>query len=126
MDDFGVRLLRIVTTDNWQRKVLDALFEPEQYTASWGALRFNVFIDGIDTFCFLNGDIRNLFHFRDTILMRKEGLLSSGTVNGHRVICYPEQLAFVQEYFGDLADIATITMDDLENVLEIDRPSLIE
>ena len=58
--------------------------------------------------------------------MRKEGLLSSGTINGHRVICYPEQLAFVQEYFGDLADIATVTMDDLENVLEIDRPSLIE
>ena len=126
MDDFGVRLLRIVTTDNWQRKVLDALFEPEQYIASWGTLRFNVFIDGIDIFCFLNGDIRNLFHFRDTILMRKEGFLSSGTVNGHRVICYPEQLAFVQEYFGDLADIATVTMDDLENVLEIDRPSLIE
>ena len=75
---------------------------------------------------FLNGDIRNLFHFRDTILMRKEGLLSSGTINGHRVICYPEQLAFVQEYFGDLADIAAVTMDDLENVLEIDRPSLIE
>ena len=126
MDDFGVRLLRIVTTDNWQRKVLDALFEPEQYIASWGSLRFNVFVDGIDTFCFLNGDIRNLFHFRDTILMRKEGFLSSGTVNGHRVICYPEQLAFVQEYFGDLADIATVTMDDIENVLEIDRPSLIE
>ena len=32
----------------------------------------------------------------------------------------------VQKFFGDLAEVATVTMDDLENVLEIDRPSLIE
>ena len=125
-DDFGVRLLRIVTSDNWQQKLLDSLFEPEQYISSWGGLQFNVLIDGIDTFCFLNGDIRNLFNFRDTILMRKEGLLPSTLIIGHKVICFPEQLSFVQKFFGDLADIFTVTMDDLERVLEIDRPSLIE
>ena len=126
MDDFGVRLLRIMTLDNWRKKLLDALFEPEQYTTSWGTLQFDMIVDGIDTFCFLNGDIRNLFNFRDTILMRKEGTLRSGAVSGHKVICYPEQLDLVQKFFGDLAEIATVTMDELENALEIDRPSLIE
>ena len=87
---------------------------------------FNVFVDGIDTYCFLNGDIRNLFNFRDTILMRNEGMLPSGTVRGHKVICYPEQLAFVQEFLGDLAEYATVTMDAVENALELNSLSLIE
>ena len=105
---------------------MDSLFEPEQYTTSWGGFQFNVLVDGIETCCFLNGDLRNLFNFRDTILMRKEGLLRSELVIGHKVICYPEQLDMVQKFFGDLAEVATVMMDDIENMLEIDRPSLIE
>ena len=126
MDDFGVRLLRILTSYNWQENLLFALFGPEKATSSWGSLQFEVFIDGIETFCFLDGDIRNLFRFRDMILLQKEGIGILGNIDGYKVICYPEQLAFVQKYFGDLADIATVTMDDVERVLEIDRPSLIE
>ena len=53
-------------------------------------------------------------------------MLPSGTVSGHQVICYPEQLAFVQEFFGDLAEYATVTMDAVENALELNSPSLIE
>ena len=52
--------------------------------------------------------------------------LPSGTVSGHQVICYPEQLAFVQEFFGDLAEYATVTMDAVENALELNSLSLIE
>ena len=126
MNDFGARLLRLVTSVNWREELLRSLFEPEQYTTSWGSLQFDVLVDGIDTYCFLNGDIRNLFNFRNTILMRKEGLLRHGLVVGHKVICYPEQLTLVQEFFGDLADIATVSIDDVERVLELDSPSLIE
>ena len=126
MNDFGVRFLRLVTSDNWRENLLLSLFEPKQCTTSWGGLSFNVFVDGIDTYCFLDGDIRNLFNFRDTILMRNEGLLPRNTIRGHKVICYPEQLAFVQEFFGDLVEYATVTMEAVENALELNRPSLIE
>lgn len=105
--------------------ILHSLFEPEQYTTSWGSLQFDVLIDGIATCCFLNGDIRNLFRFRDTILMHREGLSSGSAIEGYKIICYPEQLAFVQEFFGDLVD-TTVTMDEVERVLELDNPSLIE
>ena len=126
MNDFGVWFLRLVTSDNWRENLLLSLFEPKQCTTSWGGLSFNVFVDGIDTYCFLDGDIRNLFNFRDTILMRNEGLLPRNTIRGHKVICYPEQLAFVQEFFGDLVEYATVTMDAVESALELDRPSLID
>ena len=126
MDDFGVRLLRLVTSDNWQEDLLYSLFGPEKSRSSWGSLQFNIYDDGIETLCFLDGDIRNLFIFRDRILMRKEGLFPKENVRGNKIICYREQLAFVQEYFGDLVEYATVTMDDVEKVLEIDRPSLIE
>ena len=98
MDGFGARLLRIVTSDNWQENILFSLFGPEKAITSWGALQFDVLIDGIDTYCILDGDIRNLFNFRDTILMRKEGLLPSSTVDEYKIIYYPEQLAMVQEF----------------------------
>ena len=126
MNDFGARLLRVITSDNWQMNLLFSLFGQEKATSPWGGLQFHTLIDGIDTYCFLDGDIRNLFNFRDTILMRKEGLLPSDTISGHQVICYPEQLAFVQEFFCDLAEYATVTMDAVENALELNRPSLIE
>ena len=58
--------------------------------------------------------------------MRKEGSLPSDTIRGHRVICYPEQFAFVQGLFGDLAVISTVTMDAIEDAMELDRPSLIK
>lgn len=61
-----------------------------------------------------------------TILMQREGLLPSSTVDGYKIICYPEQIDLVQEFFGGLADIATVTMDDVERVLEFDSPSLNE
>ncbi len=126
MDEFGVRLLRLVTSVNWREELLSSLFEPEQYTASWGSLQFDVLIDGIETYCFLNGDIRNLFRFRETILMHREGVSSGSAIEGYKIICYPEQLAFVQEFFGDLVEYATVSMDEVERVLELDSPSLIE
>ncbi len=58
--------------------------------------------------------------------MHREGLSSGSAIEGYKIICYPEQLAFVQEFFGDLADIATVSIDDVERVLELDSPSLIE
>ena len=36
------------------------------------------------------------------------------------------QLAFVQEFLGDLAEYATVTMDAVENALELNSLSLIE
>ncbi len=126
MNDFGARLLRVITSNNWQMNLLFSLFGQEKATSPWGGLQFHTLIDGIDTYCFLDGDIRNLFNFRDTILMRNEGMLPTDTISGHQVICYPEQLAFVQEFFGDLAEYATVTMDAVENALELNRPSLIE
>ena len=59
-------------------------------------------------------------------LMRNEGFLPRNTVRGHKVICYSEQLAFVQEFFGDLVEYTTVTMDAVESALELDRPSLID
>lgn len=125
MDDFGVRLLRLITSDNWQENLLYSLFGPEKSRTSWGTLQFSMYDDGIETLCFLDGDIRNLFVFRDKILLQKEGMLP-GTVKGYKLICYPEQVGLVQEYLGDLAEIFTVTMDNVEEALELDRPSLIK
>lgn len=58
--------------------------------------------------------------------MHREGLSSGSAIEGYKIICYPEQLAFVQEFFGDLVEYATVTMDEVERVLELDNPSLIE
>lgn len=59
--------------------------------------------------------------------MHRDGLSSGSEIKGYKIICYPEQLDFVQEFFGDLVvEYATVTMDEVERVLELDSPSLIE
>ena len=43
----------------------------------------------------MDDEVRRLFRFREAILNR-EGKF--------KIICYPEQMAFLQAYFGELAE----------------------
>lgn len=65
---------------------------------------------------FLDGNIRRLFHFREAILHRDLQ---------RRVVCYHEQVQFIQKYLGDLVALRTGKIDTVENWLEIEPVSLL-
>ena len=116
MDDFGARLLRVLTTWNWQERILNALFDPKIRSYNRGSFTYDAHEKGEFQFSFLDGNIWRLFRFREAILNR------SGIF---RIICYPEQKAFLQAYFRDMAELSTVKMDDVEELLEINATSLI-
>lgn len=116
MDDFGARLLRVLTTWNWQERILNALFNRQVRSHNRGSFTYDAYENGEFQFSFLDGNIWRLFRFREAILNR------SGIF---RIICYPEQKVFLQAYFGDMAELSTVKMDDVEELLEINATSLI-
>lgn len=116
LNEFGVRLLRVLTTPDWKELTLDALFADEDRSYDRGIFTHDAYEDGVFQLSFLDGDIGRLFRFREAILDRD---------GKYKIICYPEQISFLKEYFGDLAELATVGMDPVEELLKIDTRSLI-
>ena len=116
MDDFGARLLGVLTTENWQEQILDGLFEDDDRSYNRGIFTYDAYQDGVFQLSFLDGDITRLFQFREAILDRA-GIF--------KIICYPEQIDFLRKYFGTMAELVTVKMDDIEELLEIKESSLL-
>lgn len=59
----------------------------------------------------------------------KDAFMKQGTLvdrdGKYKIICYPEQASFLREYFGNLAELATVGMDNVEDVLDIKRENLL-
>ena len=116
MNDFGVRLLRVLTTWNWREQILDGLFDEEDRSFDRGSFTYDAHVNGEFQMSFLDGNIRRLFHFREAILNRDLKC---------RVVCYHEQVEFVQKYLGDLVSLRTGKVDTVENWLNIEPVSLL-
>ena len=116
MDDFGVRLLRVLTTWNWQERILNALFNSKVRSYNRGSFTYDAHENGEFQFSFLDGNIRRLFHFRESIMNRDLRF---------RVVCYHEQMEFVQKYLADLVSLRTGRIDTVESWLEIKPVSLL-
>ena len=115
-NEFGVKLLRVLTTPDWKEKILDWAFDDEDRSYDRGIFTFDAYADGVFEFSFLDGDLGRLFRFREAILDRE---------GEYRIICYPEQLVFLEEYFGDMVEMETVKMNNLQDVLEIKESSLL-
>jgi len=115
-NEFGVRLLRVLTTPDWNEQILEGLFEDEDRSYNKGTFSYDAYEDGVFELSFLDGDIGRLFRFREAILDR-DGMF--------KVICYPEQITFLQNYFGDMVDLATMSIENVEHFLEIKRESML-
>ena len=116
MDEFGVWLLRVLTTENWQEQILDGLFEDDDRSYNRGIFTYDAYQNGVFQLSFLDGDITRLFQFREAILDR-DGIF--------KIICYPEQTDFLRNYFGTMAELVTVKMEDVEELLDIKENSFL-
>ena len=116
MNDFGVRLLRVLTTWNWKERILNGLFDEKTRSFDRGSFTYDAHVNDEFQISFLDGNIRRLFHFREAILNRDLKC---------RVVCYHEQVEFIQKYLGDLVTLRTGKIDTVESWLEIDPVNLL-
>lgn len=108
LNGFGVRLLKILTTPDWNETLLDLLFDPNDRSYGKGVFEYDARENGIYLFSFLDSDITRLNHFIDG---------TKGIERETAVICFPEQTAFVRNVVGPKVSIKTVIMDMVEDAL---------
>ena len=116
MNEFGVRLPRILTRWSWKERILSCLFRNGGRSYGRGSFTYDAYTDGVYQLSFLDGDIWRLFRFREAILDRE---------GKYQVVCYQEQAEFVRAYFGDLVTLRVGQIATVEEWFEIDSESLL-
>lgn len=116
MDDFGVRLLRILTLPNWYERLQQGLFKREVRSFGKGSFTYDAYQNGIFCLSFLDGDLWRLFRFREAILSR-EGIFC--------VYCFHEQVDFLRQYLGNAVRLVTVGIESVERVFKIEENSLL-
>ena len=108
LDEFGARLLRLLTLPDWKESVLDLLFEEEDRSFSKGNFAYDAYEDGVYVLSFLDSDIARLVSFRDSTIGQQYKL---------KIICFPEQAEFLRGYLGYHVHLMTVTMSQIEEAL---------
>ena len=117
MDANGVRQLRILTSPDWNARLLDLLFEPEARSYGRGLFEYDACVDGVYVLSHLDGDLARLIRFREAIECQ---------TGSFEVLCFPYQAGFLRVYIGQLAGIKTIGMELVEAELCPERRGLFE
>ena len=111
-DSFGTRMLKLLLTPDRNRKLLSALFDPEdRFKSGMGLTERDAVVGGVSVLSHFDGDIPRLMRFREA------AELYGGK---YEVLCFPEQAGFVTEYMGALAAVRTITIDEIEEAMKLE------
>lgn len=111
MNADGVRLLRILTIPDFNAKLMDLLFEPEERSYNRGRFEYDAYINGVYVLSHLDSDIAKLIRFNDAV--------SAQSVKAE-ILCYPYQVDFIREYTDRHVSIKTIDMDLVESELGLE------
>ncbi len=117
LNDFGMEMLRILLIPGHEERVLSKLF-PNQYRApSTASFDYDACVDGKYMTSFLSGDVAKLIRFGEGVSYRKVAA---------EVVCYPEQVKLVRNYFGSTVGIRTLSIQALSKALGIKRRDVFE
>lgn len=108
MDAFGARLLQVLTVPDWNERLLELLFDPEDRSYNRGKFEYDAVENGVYVLSFLDGDIIRLNRFREAI---------SGIQDPVEVLCFPEQMGFLRKYLGIRVVIRTIDMASVQEAM---------
>lgn len=117
MNDFGIKLLRLLSVPDWNEKLMSLLFEPDVRSYNRGMFEYDAFIDGRYIFSYLGSDLARLIRFCEAIRHQ---------TGQFEVLCYPEQASFLQEYLGKSIGIKTIDMALVASELCTERSDKLE
>ena len=108
LNDFGIRLLKIICISDASHKLLDILFESDSIAAGKGLFEYDAFINNKYILSHLDGDIARLIRFKEALLLNR----SDG-----EVLCFEFQADYVSTFLAGLAAIKIINMSLVESEL---------
>ena len=114
LNEFGIKQLRTLLIEDWHQAHLDILYDEEEQRGDFFRYEFDAVIDGVGQISFIDGDLCKLIRVRDA--MKTNPKLK------YTIICYPEQVSMIQEYFVEFRgtgrlSISTVQIDDVLNIL---------
>jgi len=110
----GIQLLKLLTLPDWNERVLDAVFEPDERPKGYGFMEYDAVINGRYVLSHLDSDLARLIRFREGV--RFENETRPGKQFG--VVCYPWQVEFLRAYLEGDAGLRIISMEALWDALQ--------
>ena len=111
MDRQGVRQLRLLLQPDWQEQLLSALFPPELRPDTPGSIECDARRGDILILSHLDGDLARLLRLKQAL----EHI--SAPVE---LLCFPWQTPFLREYLGNRVQLRELTIEVLEEALDLD------
>ena len=113
MSGFGVKLLQIITTENWNRELLSMLYDEETLDFGRKSFEYDVLQNRKVHCSHLDGDLCRLIRMREALRNRSD--------IQYQITCYPEQLPMLQEFLSEFRGTGRVAFDtvDIEEVWEI-------
>ena len=111
MNAFGIRLIKLLSLPDWNEMLLELLFDEEELATTGASFGYDAIRDGVYMFSFLDSDIFRLNAFWDVVRYQKYKA---------SVICFPEQVPFLRDLLRDKVSLQTVTMDMVENAINME------
>ena len=115
MDQSGQKILQIMMLKDWNKKVLELIFE-EQYLPDTKRFQYDALIEGTYVVSFLDSDILKLSAFIKSVT--QEGV-------AWEVACFDTQVSFLRKYLGENAIIHSLPLDMIHEKLNAGREAFI-
>lgn len=90
-EDIGEMILRLITIPNWNRTLLEMIFEDNDISDQNASFTYDACVNGTYVLSFMDSDIVKLLRFKRAI--------QSLHVKWE-ILCFPEQMQFLREYLG--------------------------
>ena len=105
----GVTLIKILTTPDWNQKMLKAIFQDESLYKHNGVMEYDAYIENIYIYSHLDSDIARLVRFKEALKFHNEPF---------EVVCYPWQVSFLETYLGSRDNLKIVDTNELAAMLE--------
>ena len=105
MNDFGVKLLQIITMEDWDRNLKRVCYGNERANTLPRGLEHDAYINDEYHFSHLDGDLCRLILFRQSLRRWPE--------EKYVLACYPEQVSYLKEYLGDYWDKDNLRVEQI-------------
>ena len=91
LNEFGIKQLKTIVMRDWYKAHMDILYGEDSGHQFGFFFAHDAVIDGVAQISFLDGDLCKLIRVKDALKTNKD--------LNYNIVCYPEQLSMVQEYF---------------------------
>lgn len=105
LNHFGSKLLSIITTPDWNERLLQLLFPENIRSRMTTNVEHDAFSGGTYLYSFLDSDILRLNRFRDGLKNTRDPVT---------IFCFPEQAEFLSAFFGNRVSIKQIRISAIE------------